>query len=333
MNKLKLIFLVLLLGVSFLTYGDDNEEDTNRRSNVYVSAVLGNGMTSKGDRTSMPVFNIRIGQQINEHISVQFVHANEGHPENDRGEKDHRDGFGILGAYRVDVNEDLKIELSAGPYFSMNTTDIDGVEVDDKNLGVLASVAALYYLNELYPGLHIRTELDHVEIPGEFKTTSLMIGIGQDFDGEGIDRSSDDPKMFRLSLIGSHYKTNHGGTTSAQGFQIEAGKQISENIEVALAYIDEGVDERVDREGVAAMVYYELPLTDEWSTLAGVGPYVARNELGTDEVNLHGIITLGVNYQMSERYSVGARFSRIVDPNKDEDNDRDKADIVFSVYF
>ena len=194
-------------------------------------------------------------------------------------------------------------------------------------------MAALYYLNGISQGLHIRTELDHVEMPGEFNTTSLMIGIGQDFDGEGFDRSSDDPQMFRFSIIGSHYKTNHGGTTAAQGLQIEVGKKLSENIEVAVVYIDEGDDERVDRAGVSAMVYYELPLTENWSTMAGVGPYVAKNARGTDEVKLNGIITLGANYQISERYSVGARFSRIVDPNEDEDNDRDKADIVFSIHF
>jgi hypothetical protein len=289
--------------------------NTNGKDGAYVSYAMGNGKSSDGDSMQWRAFDLRVGKSIDENTRVDVIHINEGHPTNN-----HRDGFAIQGLYDVDVAKNLRLEVGAGPYFSMNTTSKNNVEKDDKNLGILTTVAALYYLDDLSPGLHLRAEYNHVIMPGAIDTNSVMIGIGKNFGGPSNHTDKGDGSL-EVGLIGNHFKTNHGGTEAAQGYQVEMKKMVSKNSAISLSYMNEGKDSMVDRDGIATQVWYVEPLSDKWSVSAGAGPYVAKNKLESNQNKVSGLISIEIKRDIGSKTTAFVRINRIADFKEDKDRD------------
>lgn len=283
---------------------------------AYISYAMGNGKSSDGDSMQWRAFDLRVGKSIDENTRVDLIHINEGHPTNN-----HRDGFAIQGLYDIDLAKNVKIEVGAGPYLSFNTTTINGVERDDKNLGLLTSVAALYYLDDLSPGLHLRAEYNHVIMPGAINTDSVMIGIGKNFGAVSSNHSEKDDGSLEVGLIGNHFKTNHGGTHASEGYQVEMKKMVSKDTAVSLSYMHEGKDSMVEREGIATQVWFVQPLSNKWSVSAGAGPYIAKNKLESNENKMNGIISIEIKRELGSQTTAFVRINRIADFQEDKDRD------------
>lgn len=291
-----------------------NEDLTPKAPKGTVSAVFGDGKASTGDTLKKRAVSIRIGKDIVDgKVRVDFVHLNEGHPENN-----HRDGFALQGTYVLNITENMNVELSAGPYISFNTTTINGKEVDDKHLGAVATAAIVYYLDRLYPGLHLRAEYNHVAM-STMKTDSIMIGAGRTFSGPK--NPIDSEKDFSMDFAVNNFKTNHGGTDSAKGFQIDAKKQLSDNNSLVVVLMNEGKDTRVDRKGIAAQLWHEVQLNDKWSAGAGVGPYLAKNNMDKNSGVVNGLISFGASRKIGKEWKGFIRFSRIADFKGSNDRD------------
>jgi hypothetical protein len=115
---------------------------------AYVSAMLGNGRAyggnTMGERSMKGrAMSVRLGKGLasfggpsvfsdSEKMRADFVYYNEGHPDNN-----HRDGFAAQLVYSNALHRDVTAEFGAGPYLSMNTTKINGVQINDSNLGAL----------------------------------------------------------------------------------------------------------------------------------------------------------------------------------------------------
>jgi hypothetical protein len=270
-------------------------------------------------------FEIRIGQAISDAIRIDVVHDNEGHPLNH-----HRDGFATQATLVLRPSDNLRVEGSVGPYGSFDTTtDRNGIQHDDKRIGILAGAAILYYLNWIEPGLHLRVGYNHVEVLGAQRSDAVLFGVGMDFGESGqelvLKRPSEDPIQLLVSFGG--FKTNRDGTDTAYGGRIELRKYLGERIAFSLSWLEEGRDQLVDRHGAAGQLWAVFPISETWSVSAGAGPYLARNAKGSDRWGLNGIISLELQHELGPEnsgWSVFVRFNRIV---SNDDTDRDMGEV------
>ncbi len=341
---MRYLFLLILLIFPFMACGQDHENReeklhfpkdasysklVEKNNNAYASAILGSGFAYGegvvGDRAMEGrTFEFRFGKEISvpafldEKFRFDFIHFNEGHPDNN-----HRDGFAGQFVYRKPFNQKLNFEFGLGPYFSMNTTTIKGVEINDTKLGALLSIAALVDIERYSPGLHMRIALNHVTMPGAHSSVALLVGVGKYFDQVPTSRqleSSGNPTW--LGVTAGVSQTNHTVAEPSTGFSAELKKYYGSQWGASISGIIEGDDEvRVHRQGVAVQGWFVQPLSENWAASAGIGPYVATNKRGSGDLQLHGLITLQVERFIAPKWKGLVSFSRVV--TFTEENDRD----------
>jgi hypothetical protein len=292
----------------------------------YFSIVAGDGRTDNGETLGCRAFEARIGTLLTDRIRGDLIYENEGHPE-----EGHRDGFAYQFVYEKLLRKNFGFEIGAGPYFSMNTTNINGEEHDDKNLGGLFSGAILYNIKGISSeGWHLRLGYNHTEMPGAMSTDAIMLGFAKYFGAvpsktidDTIPSKTIDMQLLpiELNVIGASFKTNRSGTEHALGYQIEAKTPIRENVDVSASYIEEGKDELVDRRGAAFQIWKKQPFTEKSSVNAGVGPYFAEG--------INGLLSLELRKKIGEKNDIFFRFSRIADFKSDK-TDRDMFGIGYS---
>jgi hypothetical protein len=305
---------------------------------AYASAMLGNGRVyggnTSGERTMEGrAVELRFGPEFDlstlgtswlisygAKLRFDFVHYNEGHPENN-----HRDGFGAQLVYSRPFNSRLTGEFGVGPYLSMNTTTIAGEEINDSNLGLLASLALRIGLDQYSPGLHLRVGLNHVSMRRVHASNALLVGIGKTFDHPPPRTVADTNGSINPLWIGASAGrsiTNHSNAYSANGFSLDVKQYYRGPWAASISAIFEGDDQvRVERRGVAVQGWFVQPLSEKWTLSAGLGPYVARNTRATDGTGVHGLITLQADRSLGKTVKVFASFSRI--KTFQEKNDRD----------
>ncbi len=300
-----------------------------KNDNAYASVIVGNGFAYgegvAGDRSMEGrTFEFRFGKEINfsslpgEKFRVDLIHFNEGHPDNN-----HRDGFAGQLVYRKPFNQKVNVEIGAGPYFSMNTTTVNGAEINDAKLGALFSLAALVNIDQYSPGLHMRFALNHVSMPETHSSVAMLVGIGKDFDSVPArvwSESGGNPIW--LGVHAGVSQTNHGGSDGVLGFGVEAKKYFGDQWAGSISGILEGDDDvRVNRRGIAVQGWFTQPLNENWTASAGAGPYVAFNGRGSGDPQLHGLVTFQVERFVGEKWKGIASFSRVI--TFTEENDRD----------
>lgn len=304
-------------------------------SGAYVSGMLGNGEAyggnTSGDRTMQwKTFELRFGKDLDPavfgaaslfsatgKIRVDFVYYNEGHPDNN-----HRDGFAAQLAYSHDLRNGLTAEVGAGPYLSMNTTEIGGVQINDSNLGVLFFLALRMALDQYPQGLHLRVALNHVAARGVHSSNALLVGIGKYFrEAPAYAGAGSSRNPVWIGVAAGNSVTNQAGTDGAVGFSLEA-RQYRGSWAASIAAIVEGDDgSRVDRRGIVAQGWFVQPLTGNWAVNAGVGPYVAKNDRESGDPRVLGLFSLQADRSISKTMKVFASFSRVITFR--EKNDRD----------
>ena len=313
----KKIVMTSVLLFFFSVHADDEEKQTSllSRFNHQVSAAFGNGSVSEGDDMEWRTFELRIGSSPASNRRLDFVHYNEGHPFNN-----HRDGFAIEPMYDVSINKKIKFELGIGPYLSFNTTSRNQTQYDDKNLGILASVAVLYYLNVLENrNLHLRLDYNHVSMRDTHSSDAILVGIGMNF-GESEEMSDN---SVQIAIMGANFKTNRNKTEAAVGGQLEIKQYVEENFALSVDLIEEGDDELVERSGVAAQAWWVWHAGERWLLSTGAGPYFVRDQLEAHKNKVDSLISLDVQKQLGNPESgtgLLLRFSRIV---TDDSTDRD----------
>lgn len=330
MKLLQFILLASLAGI-----GDAQAQliaDSPR--GAYFSAGLGNGNIDGPGATGYRkmrwrAFESRIGRDLNPHLvgedsldgastaRIDFVYYNEGHPDNN-----HRDGFAFQLSYARRFGNGLTAELSAGPYTTMNTTTLGGVQIDQARRGMLYSAALRYELGWWMPGAHLRLGYNHAAPRGAFHSDALTIGIGRHFTDVPPFPETDlaRSKLWLGGSLGRAY-TSQSGTRNANGGMLEA-KQHGGKWALSFSAVFEGDDQtRVDRRGMAAQFWFVQPLTRTWSAQAGLGPYIAENRRDNNHTGTHGLISLQFERKLSKRSSVFLAFHRV--KSFQESNDRD----------
>jgi hypothetical protein len=301
---------------------------------AYLSIEFGNGRIHGGNASGEQwmrgrTFEARVGRQEELPFGtgrIDFVHYNEGHPDNN-----HRDGFALevlaVRAFHAHVTG----EVGLGPYLSMNTTVIDGRQLDDAHLGLLVSAALRYDLPWAPPGTHLRIGYNHVQMTHVHRSDALMLGIGRQF-GPAAQAPATDPVKAPLWLGGSAGRsiTNMSGTHGASSGVIEARRYLDGDFRhwaASAKFLFEGDDQvRVDRRGVAAQLWYVQQVTPSFAMSAGIGPYAANNRREDeryDNGHIRGnlLITLQAERALAPGTRVFVNFNRVKTFRETDDRD------------
>jgi hypothetical protein len=297
---------------------------------AYLSLAFGNGRIYGGNATGYRwmrgrTFEVRAGRQQDEvfglglpadwSMRVDFVHYNEGHPDNN-----HRDGFALqwLAAHRF--SHAWTGELGAGPYLSMNTTEIGGRQIDDARLGLLLG-AALRLTVPGPPGTHLRLGYNHVAMRHVHRSDALVLGFGRQFGpAEPAPDVVPDGHLWVGGTFGTSI-TNMSGTHGAHAGVIEA-RQYADRWGVGYKFLFEGDDgARVDRRGVAGQLWYEQPVTPRLSMSAGLGPYFAANRRDGNRTATNLLISFQAERALSAQTRAIVNFNRIKTFRKTNDRD------------
>jgi hypothetical protein len=303
---------------------------------AYLSLVFGNGRihggNAEGNRWMRGrTFEVRAGRQqrtlfgapLPDSLSerIDFVHYNEGHPDNN-----HRDGFALQWLMVRQLGARSAIELGVGPYLSMNTTVIDGRQVDDANVGALFSLGLRMPLGDLPAGTHLRIGYNHVQMRNVHRSDALMIGIGRQFGRAEPDPASDPANgdtWFGASAGNSI--TNMAGTNGARAAVLEARRYLGPRLEhwaVSTKFLFEGDDgARVDRRGLAGQLWYVQTVTPRFAMSAGLGPYVARNRRDDNVTHANLLISFQAEQALSRHLRAFVNFNRVKTFRDTDDRD------------
>lgn len=275
-------------------------------------AVFGDGAASQGGDMHWRAYEVGFGDALTDHLSVFVAYLNEGHPTDH-----HRDGFAALGAFRWPIGERVALELSAGPYFSMDTTHVENEPRNEKRWGVRASAAVRYYL--VPNGFFLKLQYNHVQMIDGFNSDAVLFGIGSDFGGDPSPALSDGKTQ--VSVWAGTSQTNRPQVPMEKGYMVEVKRPIDNAWAYSASLIYEGNNGVAGRRGGAAQVWYVAPLKGGWTLSAGVGPYLSydRDE-SSSKTRLNALLSAQATYQVTKDWAAAVRFNRVATGNnKDQD--------------
>lgn len=225
-----------------------------------------------------------------------------------------------------EFNDRLAGEIGLGPYLSMNTTVIDGRQIDDAHWGLLLSAALRLELPWAPPGTHLRLGYNHVAMHTVHRSDALMLGIGRQFGRAAPDQDTE-PAAGPLWLGGSigNSITNMAGRHSALAGVPEAKHYFEGRLEhwaASAKFVFEGDDGvRVDRRGVAAQLWYVQQVTPQFNMSAGLGPYLAKNRRDDGSMSKNLLISFQAERALSRHTRVFASFNRVKTFRETDDRD------------
>lgn len=285
---------------------------TPAQRTIDVYAVYGDGRATEGGDMHWRAYQVGFGDVLNDYLSVYLAYVNEGHPVNH-----HRDGFAALGSLRWPVSDRLVLELSAGPYFSMDTTSVDNQSRNNKRWGLLTSAAVRYYLvpNRFF----LKAQYNHIQMIGGHASDAALFGIGSDFGGNPHPAFSDGKTQ--LSVWAGTSQTNHPQVPMEKGYMVELKRPLGNAWAYSASLVYEGNNGVAGRRGVAAQFWYVAPIRNKWTISAGLGPYLSYDR---DEVSrrarLNALFSAQVSYQFTHDWAASVRFNRVATrTDKDQD--------------
>jgi hypothetical protein len=285
-------------------------QPSGRTINAY--AVFGDGAASKGGDMRWRAYEVGFGDALTQYLSVYVAYLNEGHPIDH-----HRDGFAALGSFRWPVGDRIALELSAGPYFSMDTTHVDNLPRNEKRWGVRASAGVRYYL--VPNGFFLKLQYNHVQVIDGFSSDMVLFGIGSDFAGNASPAFSDGKTQ--VSVWAGTSQTNHPQVPMEKGYMVEVKRPLGNAWAYSGSFVYEGNNGVAGRRGAAAQLWYVAPLRNKLTLSAGVGPYVAydRDEI-SHKTRVNALLSAEVSYQVTNAWAANLRFNRVASGNnKDQD--------------
>ena len=301
---------------------------------AYLSLEFGNGRIYGSNLDDAPggsrsmgrrAFEVRAGREESTPLGpgrIDFVHYNEGHPDNN-----HRDGFALQWVGVRPLGNAFTGELGIGPYLSMNTTTINGREFDDAHWGLLLGTALRLPLTSLPPGTHLRLGVNYAWMPTAHRSVAVLLGLGRQF-GPAQPEPDTEPITGPWWFGGSIGRsiTNLSNTASANAGVLEARTYLDERFAhwaMSGKLILEGDDgRRVDRDGIAAQLFYVQQVTPRLAMSAGAGPYVARNDRGEDDkTRANLLISFQAERALSSETRAFVNFNRVKTFRRTNDRD------------
>ncbi|MBR8223316.1 hypothetical protein [Burkholderia ambifaria] len=283
---------------------------SERTINAY--AVYGDGRATDGGDMHWRAYEIGFGDVLNDYFSIYLAYLNEGHPVDH-----HRDGFAALGSFRWPLGNRVAVELSAGPYFSIDTTHVDNQARNEKRWGVRASAAVRYYI--VPDRFFLKLQYNHVQMIGGFNSDAVLFGIGSDFGGDPGPALSDGKTQ--VSIWAGTSQTNRPQVPIEKGYMVEVKRPLGNAWAYSASFVYEGNNGVAGRRGVAAQLWYVAPIKSKWTLSAGAGPYLSHDrDEASSKTRVNALLSAQVSYQVTNDWAASLRFNRVATGNdKDQD--------------
>lgn len=301
-----LLLLLLALGTASL-HAHAAEERTGRA--YLMKGALQGGPPALDDIVTSFAFGTRVAERL----YVDLVYKNEGH-----AVEGHRDGFGIELLYRLPLGTDVSAELGGGFLATFNTTRRDGIEVNEKQRGLIGSAALLYRLRE---ALYLRAQYDHVQSPASFRTHTFLLGL--QFDAtlveregarSGHERSASGTKTEAALLVGVSM-LNTSAARGSLSVQLELRRALRRDLACSVSVLRENDSRVANREAAAAQCWYLQQLSPDWRAAAGLGPMViVDHKDDADNTRLGALLSIEAGRRVGRASEAGLRFSRLAVP-------------------
>lgn len=249
------------------------------------------------------VTTMAFGRKLGEHWYIDFLYKNEGH-----AEEGHRDGFGAQLFYQRNVQGKLFAEFGGGLLWTFNTRQNNGLEVNEKKHGWLASAALLYRFHDAF---HLRAQYDYVHVKDSFRTHTVLVGVQADF-GQRAPRDPEAP--MELTLLGGVSMMNTSAARASPVVQLEARRFIGNDFACSISLIGEAHNRISSRQSLAGQCWYVKQISPTWRMSVGAGPIVTHAAYVEDDTRIGALISLEASKRINEEWEGGARFSRLAVP-------------------
>lgn len=286
-----------------------------------VLALGGLQRTDDGGETSYG-YTYSYQHNLAEHWFASFSYLNEGHVTNH-----HRDGHSVQIWWRYPFGDrHFNVAIGAGPYRYFDTTDrnADGNSDNHHGWGVLASVAATWYVNG-GPWM-LQARYNRAQTPSSIKTNTLLLGVGYQLDrgdrgGPVVPAPSRTGNVTQNEItvfLGQTIVNTFGSETSfAKAIEYRSG--LARYVSGTVSYINEGESSALRRNGLAGQLWLERAFLGDALTLGvGAGPYYAidLSERGRtapqDTSRWSGLLTMSASYRFSQRWVGRLSWNRTV---------------------
>lgn len=263
---------------------------------------------------------ISYAHPVNDHIGLSLSYLNEGHPTDH-----HRDGVAGQVWLRSGYNQPgWTFGIGAGQYFYFDTTDLGGDRyTNDHGWAGIYSLQATYH----YPDSRWYNQVQVNRIApaaGKDATTSLMVGVGYQFNGVKGDKlhldgpSTDDT----LTLLAGQGITNSTSSERARVTALEYRRAVGRYVDWTVTAIDEGNTGHIERNGVATQLWLIRSLSQKVEIGMGAGFYFNDKVPEGEGQRSHktGLVSIASRYHLAKRIVGEVSWNRVVtDYHRDAD--------------
>ena len=233
-------------------------------------------------------YQVEYREGLGENIAASSSYLNEGHvPDH------HRDGLVPIMLWgRINpFDRRLSLAAGAGPYLYADTTHINGVVKDDHDVGGLMAVSATLYTKSR---LLLQGRVNWVVTGRSIDTLTALVGIGYQLDPPLSTGPLPTPPSQRekttsneLSVYVGQTVVNNPGSPKSVATCIEYRRGLLRYLDVSAAWLNEGDNELIRRNGALAQLWLVRAFLDDHLSLGGgFGGYFAidkRKVSGSDQ--------------------------------------------------
>jgi hypothetical protein len=287
-------------------------------------SALGGIMWNAATDESSHSWQLEYSQCLGEYLALSLSYLNEGHvPDH------HRDGhsFSIWGRTPL-IDQSILFSAGLGSYFYYDTAAAGKSYRNNHGWGAIGSLATTIYLNK---GYMLEWRANYVETFDSIDTFSTLLGIGWVIDSQPTGNT-----ILNEATITRNELTIYGGQTIANSFgseqsfasQIEFRREIMEHIDWSIAWLYEGDNRLIRRNGINSQLWGTVHHLEQRMEIgAGAGAYFAVDHQKEKSGNPQGhtrsiaaIVTLTAAYRAHPKINLRGSWSRIV-TNYDRDTD------------
>jgi hypothetical protein len=259
---------------------------------------------------------------VDEHLALSLSYLNEGHPTDH-----HRDGVAAQAWLRTGANEPgWTFGLGAGPYFYFDTARLHNAGVttyhNDHGWATIYSLLATYH----YPGSrwYNQVQLNRISPTDKEATTSLMVGVGYQFNGVRGDKLHLEAPAHdeALTVMAGQGINNSLNSERSRIGAVEYRQQMGRYVDWTVTALDEGHTPQSRRNGVATQLWLIRSLTPKTELGMGFGPYLSLEVPDAPGYRSHvaGLISVASRYHWSRHVVGELSWSRVAtDYHRDAD--------------
>ncbi|HEX5345389.1 MAG TPA: hypothetical protein VFX55_23030 [Duganella sp.] len=257
-----------------------------------------------------------------EHFAVSLSYLNEGHPLSH-----HRDGVASQVWVRSGPNQPgWSFGAGLGQYYYFDTSDLHSPSgrryTNDHGWASIVSLQATYHYQD--SRWYNQVQINRITPGSKDATTSLMLGVGYQFDGVKGDKLhlEGPPTDESLSLMGGRSIRNSLRSEMSTIAALEYRRAVGRYVDWTVTAIDEGNAPQSKRNGVATQLWLIRSLSQKVELGMGAGWYFNAKVPDGPQARSHkaGLVSVAGRYHLSKRVVGVVNWGRVItDYHRDAD--------------